>query len=73
MRSTVEHPLQLTVRAPLKRRFPMERTPRKRGLDNRERDKSGEIDRKHPNTKIVQLCCERIRPLRRPGDRPLQT
>jgi hypothetical protein len=51
----------------------MERTPRKRGLDNRERDKSGEIDRKHPNTKIVQLCCERIRPLRRPGDRPLQT
>ena len=33
----------------------MRDAPRKPGLDNRERDKSGEIDRKHPNTKIKHL------------------
>lgn len=33
----------------------MSDAPRKPGLDNRERDKSGEIDRKHPSTKIKHL------------------
>lgn len=27
----------------------------KRGLDNRHRDKSGKIDRKHGNTKVAAL------------------
>jgi hypothetical protein len=33
----------------------MEDTPKKPGLDKRDRDKSGEIDRKHPSTKIKHL------------------